>query len=684
MNDNLRIRKIKIVFLLRSSSVYLAMLLGTMLASFNTYAQRPFITTWVTNEQGVSNNTSITIPTDGEGYNYEVDWDNDGIYDESGITGNVTHDFGKSGVYTIRIRGDFPRILFGYGGDRKKFYRIEQWGDQVWTSMQSAFTGCVNLDINASDLPNLSKVTSMGSMFAYCIGLYGQENMGDWNTSSVLNMAYLFEGASNFNQPIGSWNTSNVYSMGGMFGDAYSFNQPIGNWNTAKVEIMREMFSGANSFNQPIGNWNTGKVTDMGHMFSYTWAFNQPIGTWNMSNVTSADNMFNSANSFNQPIGNWKTSKMVLLYGMFSNATAFNQPIGNWDMSNAFQISNMFTGATSFNQPIGNWNVAKVAGMIETFAGATAFNQPIGNWNTARVVSMARMFQGATAFNQPIGNWNTARVNHMGGMFSGAVAFNQSLENWVLNPIVNLTMMFDNSGLDCGNYSATLIGWSANPKTPVRRVLGAAGMLCMPNALAAHANLEVTKGWTIVGDTSSDENCSPLPVHLTTFTGKSQGNGTMLSWETTSETNNAGFEIEKSLDAKSFEKIGFVDGAGDTRETNTYHFLDTEPFPTTYYRLKQLDHGDRFDGKFAYSSIIVVRKPGDKIVVYPNPASNVFYIQGIEKKQNLVIRDAVGKIVDEQICSSTKAIEIDHLPNGLYFISIAGETRKIIVQNKVK
>ena len=51
-----------------------------------------FVTTWKTDNPGTSSDTSITIPTFGSGYNYDVDWDNDGIFDEFGIMGNVTHD----------------------------------------------------------------------------------------------------------------------------------------------------------------------------------------------------------------------------------------------------------------------------------------------------------------------------------------------------------------------------------------------------------------------------------------------------------------------------------------------------------------------------------------------------------------------------------------------------------------
>ena len=74
-----------------------------------------FVTTWKTDNAGSSNSTSITIPTQGGGYNYSVDWNNDGIVDQTGINGGVTHDFGTPGTYTIRISGVFPRISFNHG-----------------------------------------------------------------------------------------------------------------------------------------------------------------------------------------------------------------------------------------------------------------------------------------------------------------------------------------------------------------------------------------------------------------------------------------------------------------------------------------------------------------------------------------------------------------------------------------
>jgi len=79
-----------------------------------------------------------------------------------------------------------------------------------------------------------------------------------------------------------------------------------------------------------------------------------------------------------------------------------------------------------------------------------------------------------------------------------------------------------------------------------------------------------------------------LPVNLVNFIVKQTSTGNLLKWSTTSETNNAGFEIERSIDAKLFEKIGYVDGKGESATLQSYQFSDQNPLPISYYRLKQL------------------------------------------------------------------------------------------------
>ena len=92
---------------------------------------------------------SFTIPTNGGGYSYNVDW-GDGSTSTS-QTGNATHTYADAGDYDIQITGTFPRIYFNNTGDRLKLVDIKNWGDGTWTNMQRAFHGCSNTTVSAED-----------------------------------------------------------------------------------------------------------------------------------------------------------------------------------------------------------------------------------------------------------------------------------------------------------------------------------------------------------------------------------------------------------------------------------------------------------------------------------------------------------------------------------------------------
>ena len=179
-------------------------------------------------------------------------------------------------------------------------------------------------------------------------------------------------------------------------------------------------------------------------------------------------------------------------------------------------MSGMFDRATVFNQNIGTWNTATVTNMSFMFSNASTFNNggnsSINNWNTGAVTDMRGVFFQASAFNQNIGGWNTAAATNMRFMFYQASAFNQNIGTWTLNSGVNLTSILDDSGVDCNNYSATLLGWSANPLTPNGRTLGAVGRQYGTNAVAARNNLVSSKSWTITGDTPSGTVCSSASI----------------------------------------------------------------------------------------------------------------------------------------------------------------------------
>ncbi|MRX64046.1 BspA family leucine-rich repeat surface protein [Maribacter luteus] len=494
---------------------------------FTVSAQTEFITTWKTDNPGISADNEISIPTyPGEIYDYTIDW-GDGTFND-GVTGNITHTYPNPGTYTVSISGDFPRIFFndnGFefnpSGDILKIIAVNQWGAIQWSSMQSSFSGCSNLDVLANDVPDLSQVTSTNHMFTNCSSLIGTTTFNEWNTNNLTNMDGMFSQCTLFNQPIGNWNVSNVNQMGTMFLGASSFNQDIGNWDVANVLNMWALFDGAISFNQDIGDWNVENVTIMGWMFNGAKSFNQDIGDWNVANVTNMNLMFNNATKFNQNIGNWNVGNVSDMSGMFSNASEFNQPIEAWDVAKVVSMRSMFSNATSFNQYIGNWNVGQVTNMSNMFYYNYAFAQDIGNWDVSNVTDMASMFNGTISFNKNIGNWDVSKVTDMSKMFQYAYAFNQNVSNWDVSKVTLMDNMFrradsfkqdvsswnignvtsmDNMFLDIGMSKATydniLATWSSLPQIQDGVVFNAGNSeYCAGKS--AKEDLINNHGWTI-------------------------------------------------------------------------------------------------------------------------------------------------------------------------------------------
>lgn len=319
---------------------------------FISYAQNEFITLWKPNINGTIDNS---ISFGGTGTNYTVSWEEVGYPQHHGtlsVTSNssnfTTISFGTSlhpnpiqAAYRVKVSNG-NGLFYGFRGSpymnasgNPELFEVSQWGDIIWLQQfDQGFSNCPNLDVTATDVPNLTQINNLSQMFLNCPSLIGNPSFANWNTSNITN-------------------------MNSMFSKAKLFNQPIGTWNTAKVTDFRDMFSYASSFNQNISAWNTSSGTNFISMFQDAVAFNQPLNSWNTSNATNFRYMFSNAKSFNQPLNNWNTSKVVNFDQMFTNASSFNQPIGNWDVSKvggAYGFM-MFNGASLFNQDISTWNI---------------------------------------------------------------------------------------------------------------------------------------------------------------------------------------------------------------------------------------------------------------------------------------------------------------------------------------
>ncbi len=137
---------------------------------------------------------------------------------------------------------------------------------------------------------------------------------------------------------------------------------------------------------------------------------------------------------------------------------------------------------------------------------------------------------------------------------------------------------------------------------------------------------------------------SPLPVQLVSFAGEWADGAARLQWQTASEQDNAGFEIERSRDGQRFARIGFVAGAGQSQQLQDYRFVDRQPGREAYYRLRQVD----FDGTASYSRVVFLRGTEElpAPVVYPNPRrGQAVTIAWQGSALQLVVRNVTGQTV---------------------------------------
>ncbi len=115
------------------------------------------------------------------------------------------------------------------------------------------------------------------------------------------------------------------------------------------------------------------------------------------------------------------------------------------------------------------------------------------------------------------------------------------------------------------------------------------------------------------------------PVELSLFTAKAMHNRILLQWQTLSETNNYGFEIEASDNGENYHTIAFVPGHGTTNQRQSYsHQHQPKRTGVLFFRLKQIDR----DGSFSYSEPVTIEvktafQAQSNAYVLPNPARQV-------------------------------------------------------------
>ena len=195
---------------------------------------------------------------------------------------------------------------------------------------------------------------------------------------------------------------------------------------------------------------------------------------------------------------------------------------------------------------------------------------------------------------------------------------------------------------------------------------------------------------------------SAVPVELSSFIAKSSKDGVQLDWVTQTEVNNYGFEVERTTtfppsyqggsvrqlpDGGGWEKIGFVEGHGNTNSPKKYSFIDRGiNYGSFAYRLKQIDN----DGSYEYSDEIEIdagKIPNDFVLEqnYPNPfnpSTTIRFAINESVPASLKIYDVLGNEVEELFNERTEAGKVynlefkaENLSSGIYFYRLETPTK---------
>ncbi len=186
-----------------------------------------------------------------------------------------------------------------------------------------------------------------------------------------------------------------------------------------------------------------------------------------------------------------------------------------------------------------------------------------------------------------------------------------------------ISLSFDATNLDEGDYSMDLV---INSNVPGKSVV------VVPITMTVY---------------------DPIPVELTSFSAKLEDGRVTVVWETATETNNKGFEIQrKSGENGEWEKRAYFDGAGTTSEKKSYKYedrIDDKGNGKLFYRLKQID----FSGVYTFSDEVEVSVLPQKYSLeqnYPNPfnpSTKIEFAIPLRSAVRIAVYNALGEEIVE-------------------------------------
>ena len=175
----------------------------------------------------------------------------------------------------------------------------------------------------------------------------------------------------------------------------------------------------------------------------------------------------------------------------------------------------------------------------------------------------------------------------------------------------------------------------------------------------------------------------PFPVEFLYLKATTKSNSILLDWATASETNNAGFNLERSTDGVNFTYLSFTQGNGTTQQTSYYNYDDQSVSRNVkyFYRIKQLD----LNGAFKYSNIVegmLTDKPVFAASLYPNPTDGSLYLNINQPADGVITVKFYNAIGQSVFFKEYDLKSGDHqLDLSQYLESLSSATYQAVISN---
>ena len=340
------------------------------------------------------------------------------------------------------------------------------------------------------------------------------------------------------------------------------------------------------------------------------------------------------------------------------------------------------TGAGGLHGDIGNGS-----SWLTTSADAPGAGLQVGVWShiayvitpTGYTIYVNAVQKGSGSFSGTPLAFNSSHIMTLGNYGTGGSSYNGALDEvriWSVARTASEILNNMNAELSAGTGLVAAYHFNQG-------VAGGnnSGVTTLTDATGTYTGTLNT--FALTGSTSNwVSGVAALPIELTAFKAISQGKSVLLNWQTASETNNQGFEIQHSTNGRNWQALGFVAGHGTTLEEQHYGFLHRSPLTDkNYYRLRQMD----FDGAAEFSKTVFVSMKNGSVKprIFPTVTDGVVMIENTgEELGQISVFSTSGQLV--MSTRQVSQLDLSALGKGLYLVQLKSEqgivTERILKQ----